>query len=387
MANSFSLWGSYVGNSQTIQYLKGLSRNRNLGQVYLFYGPEGVGKHTASIFLAASVICPNQGCGQCLDCKQIFQGINPNVFDISPEGNFLTIGQIREIQHELSLKSVAERVRFVIIDGADRLKMEAANALLKTIEEPPPKTVFLLLTSRPDLVLPTIISRSQRVIFRASSPEEVSKTLQINQKAEKEKAILAAKISGGLYGRALTYLNDEWQEKKRIFLLDILINIKEIDSLEIADRAEQLVKLIQKPAEVLKKKHKKEIAVYIDEMGGGDRSLIKRMELKQKRNQNKLINQGQEEIAQISFSWYRDLLAARNTAESSFFINMDYLSDLKKKAAVLNDSQSIKALETINKAREKFLFNVNVQLGIEALLLRLKQIEEQKPLQKIEEKF
>lgn len=376
MESDASFWAGYIGNPQTVRYLKKISKKENIGQVYLFEGPEGIGKHTASLYLAAAVICEHFGCGQCQDCKNIFKDVHPNLFDVSPEGNFITIDQIREIQHELSLKSFGEKERFVILDGVDHLKLEAANSLLKTIEEPPPRSIFILITSRPDLVLPTIISRSQGLLFRPAPLDKICVRLQEIFDKNEEEIKLATSISGGLYGRAFNYLQDDWRKDKRAFLIDTLINIDDMDSLELSERADKLAEIINKPVQGLKKKHSREAAAFMNELGKSDKRIAKRLELKLKRQINQMASQNQDEIAQILFTWYRDILALGNIKNKNLqIINIDFKKELQKKTVKLNNFQVIKAMEEINRTREIFLSNVNIQLGIEALLLRLKQIE------------
>ena len=190
-----------------------LRRALTLGKphhAYLFDGPEGIGKHTTALIFAQAFSCqrhPGEGCGQCESCRKISEGIHPDViaFEVrNEEGK--EKGQAeraRELIPRLAYAPHEGRVRVVIIDPAHELNGTAANILLKTLEEPPPRTHFVLITPVASSLLSTIRSRCQRLQFRPLDDEAVARWLVERRGIEAGTASSAAALSGGSLGRAL----------------------------------------------------------------------------------------------------------------------------------------------------------------------------------------
>lgn len=144
------------------------------GQTYLFVGPSGIGKKKVALGLAQALMCSqsNQGCGECSSCKKMAQGHHEGLKVISPDGAQIKVDQIRELLGFLNLQSLTN-YRVIIIDEAQNLNAAAANSLLKTLEEPPEKTLYFLISSSAASVLPTIRSRSRVVSFQPLSEAEL----------------------------------------------------------------------------------------------------------------------------------------------------------------------------------------------------------------------
>lgn len=180
----------------------------------LFAGEEGIGKEKAARAFVAALLCRNPGedgaCRSCPECRLLASSSHPNFLHIVPETPFLRIDEIRALQEELSLKAFSDRPRAAILCPADRMTPQAANALLKTLEEPPPATHLILVAHRAAGMMPTIVSRCQRIPFFPLSPEEAAGILSRHPDAGPSypPAVLrlAAAISGGSPGRALTLL-------------------------------------------------------------------------------------------------------------------------------------------------------------------------------------
>src|SRR5512139_3067856 len=179
----------------------------------LFAGEEGVGKEKAARAFVSALLCRAPGadgaCGACPDCRLLASGGHPNLLRIVPETHFLRIDEVRSLKEELSLKAFSDRPRVALLVPADRMTTQAANALLKTLEEPPPGTHLLLVAHRVSQVMPTIVSRCQRVPFFPLAAETVAEILAGLPEAAGRTggAIrLAALPSGGSPGRALAIL-------------------------------------------------------------------------------------------------------------------------------------------------------------------------------------
>jgi DNA polymerase-3 subunit delta' len=186
----------------------------------LFAGEEGVGKEMAARAFVSALLCRAPGsdgaCGACPDCRLLASGGHPNLLRIVPETQFLRIDEIRALKEELSLKAFSDRPRAAILVPADRMTPQAANALLKTLEEPPPGTHLLLVAHRVSQVMPTIVSRCQRIPFFPLPAETVGEVLAALPEADGRSGVeirLAAALSGGSPGRALAILPELADER------------------------------------------------------------------------------------------------------------------------------------------------------------------------------
>jgi DNA polymerase-3 subunit delta' len=174
----------------------------------LLAGPEGTGKRTAALHLAARLLCargPAAGpCGECAPCRHRAAGTAPDFLELTAgPGEEIRVDQVRELIRQSSLTPQESGRRVVLLDPAEALNPYAANALLKLLEEPPGAVHFLLISHRPDRLLPTIRSRCQAVAFRAVPVAELTPWLQERVAATPECAALAARLAGGAPGRAL----------------------------------------------------------------------------------------------------------------------------------------------------------------------------------------
>ncbi len=204
-------YDAVVGHEAAIARLRALARRRRVAHAYLFAGPPGVGKRLTALAFARTLLCESQGdraCEGCASCRRTARGTHRDLKIVRREEGKkeISIEQVRETIRELSF--VAEGPRAVVIDEAERMNEEAMNAFLKTFEEAPDRTVLILLTSAPSMILPTLRSRCQTLLFHALKEEEVLRILNLSTPEAK----LAAKLADGSAGRALELIEDlkEW---------------------------------------------------------------------------------------------------------------------------------------------------------------------------------
>jgi DNA polymerase-3 subunit delta' len=224
-----------VGQDKAVVFLSRSLDAGRLAHAYLFSGPRHVGKMTLAQNLAQAVNCDeeNRPCRNCRSCRRIASGIHPDVQVIGrgDEGSAetpkkeISIDQMRQLQHAASLKPYEGRYRVFIIDGAEHLSEEGANSLLKTLEEPAPHVILVLLTTDYDLLLPTIISRCQRVeLFPVPSPITEQALIE-HWGAAAEKAEVLARVCHGGIGWAISALNDDRLLQERAQKLERLISL------------------------------------------------------------------------------------------------------------------------------------------------------------------
>lgn len=191
-----------LGQEYALKLLMNALSYSRLAHAYLFTGPPGVGKALAARQFAKALYCTSglpDACDECVVCHKIEVENHPDVVEIAPDGATLRIEHIRTLQHRLSYRPYENQRITIILDGCEQLSTPAANALLKTLEEPPAHALLLLLTSNKTALPLTLVSRCQLVPFRALSPAHIRTLLQ-KQGVDVEAATLAATLSQGGMG-------------------------------------------------------------------------------------------------------------------------------------------------------------------------------------------
>jgi DNA polymerase-3 subunit delta' len=210
-----------IGHDEQRRRLAQAWKAGKLAHAYLFVGPNGVGKRTFARQFAQVLLCRNpnvdalEPCGECESCKPFEAGNHPDFFEISMESdrNEFRINVIRDFLPQLGLKPALSGERVAVIDDADLFSEEAANALLKTLEEPPPRSRLLLIASRMEGMLPTIRSRCQRIAFTSLSIDEAAEALLQSGLAESsDRAKSLAELSEGSLADVEQLADDEWRQ-------------------------------------------------------------------------------------------------------------------------------------------------------------------------------
>jgi DNA polymerase-3 subunit delta' len=213
-----------AGQPRAIDALQAALRSGAVHHAYLFAGPEGVGKELAAVGLAQALTCPEQpgtGCGTCGSCTRAARGLHPDVTWLMPEAERVERGlagrsdftgtpsreirveQIRELQERISLRGLESRRKVAIVVSAHTMNVQAQNAFLKTLEEPPAETTLILVAATMDRLLPTIRSRCGKVQFGPLPADFIAERVQKERKVDAPTARLAATMAGGSLGRAL----------------------------------------------------------------------------------------------------------------------------------------------------------------------------------------
>lgn len=248
------MFNKLVGNDNVKQTLKRLIAKGRVPNSLLFAGDEGVGKLQFALELARAFICtdPKDGeaCGVCAACsrvdafvipestdktkdefKKVFFGGHGDVGKIVTYKRTILVDAIRDLERNANFLPYEASARFFIVDDADKMNDEASNALLKTLEEPPPTTHIFLITSRPDSLLPTIRSRCQTLRFAPVAEDEIEKFLIEDRAFSHDEARLAARLSRGSIGRAVS-INIKKFRDQRERMLGVITN-----SIETGSRA------------------------------------------------------------------------------------------------------------------------------------------------------
>ncbi len=196
-------------------------KKRRLSHAYLFTGPEGVGKETTAWAFMFHLFCEKNSedpCGGCKSCKKLLKELHPDVLKIYPEKREITIDQIRSINSFIKYPPLEGNYRIVLIKPAEKMNLQASNALLKSLEEPPSYVIFILITENFTQLLPTIVSRSQVVRFRTLSSEVIKNFLMKKLSYEDKIAETLAEISQGSLGKAIEIMERGLIEELHAFV-------------------------------------------------------------------------------------------------------------------------------------------------------------------------
>lgn len=308
-----------------------------LHHAYLFAGPDGVGKALAARGLAQALLCAapradGDACGECGNCRRAAAGQHPDFHvlqrgakaDGSPEAT-IRIDQVRELQRALSFKSFEGARRVVIIAEAEKMNPSTANALLKTLEEPGAGTHFVLVSGAPHLLLPTIISRCQRVRFVPLSREAVARHLRAGAGLDAATADLVAGLAEGSIGRGLQLAASPL----------------------LAERA-KLIAHLDDPQGL------RDVAARLDTAE----------RLAQRREDLPL-------VFHLLRTWFRDVLLAREGLPDDRLVHRDLAERVRQRATDLPVDQILGRLELINDTERALEQQANARLALETLLLRL----------------
>ncbi len=322
-------WDSIIGHTLTIANLRAMLQADRMPHALLFAGPEGVGKMLTAGVLSAALLCESAAkpCGRCPSCRQFAQNNHPDFSLIRPEGASIRIEQIRALQHQVSLVPYLGDRRVVVIENSDKMTTQAANSLLKVLEEPPGHAVFILVTARRQMLLDTIISRCLTVGFQAQPWQDLLAALVAKGYPARE-AEVAVRLGNGKMGTALGLL--------------------EPDGLRVRDQAFTLV------------------AALTDTRGQALWTLPEELE--------KYTRQDVLELLHYVTLLLRDILVYRVNREQSLLFNIDLAGQLAEQALYWEETALLAAFGRIRQAERALTGNGNIRLVLEALLIHIMEM-------------
>jgi len=368
-----SVWKTLHG-SRAAEVLAAHVSSGDVAHAWLLLGPVGSGKRPAAIAMAAALNCsvePGVGCGTCSSCLRITRRRHPDVHHIVPEGPLIPVDVVREqVIPEASRSTFEGRAKVFIIEEADRMNDPAQNALLKTLEEPQPDTVFILLSDREEELLDTIRSRC-RVVRMEPVDEGTIVELLRKEGATEEHALLAARLSEGNLERArVLAFDDAAMERRGIWVGAVRRLTSASDALDVAAEIVAEAREASKAAEQQQKDEVTELAEALGEgrgTSGARNALAKRHKRELRRLEEEVLADALGSLA----SFYRDVLAARSGGEEGV-TNLDLLPEIRRWAeADVDEARLLAAAERCVRARASLTKNANVALTIESTLVEL----------------
>ena len=369
MADAFE---NILGQPQVREFLRASVASERVTHAYLFTGPAGSNKTMAAYALAQALLCPKgphgpRGgeCGACDICRRVKRKKHPDVRYFAPEGaGGYLVDQIRDIAADTVLAPIQADRKIYILDRVDLLGVQAANAFLKTLEEPPSDVVLILLGRTRESVLPTIVSRCQVVPFRHIPASEAAGILAQNTGASREKARIAIEACDGSITRGIEFLKSNERLAFRARVLEALALLRNADDWDLVGQAGELVVLAKAPLDVVRAAQEEELAENADFLA---KSAIRQIEARNKRQLTAKSLESLRQLTAIIRSWLRDVLAV--CAETpELVINVDARGAIEDAARATDEARVAAALSAVRRGDEAISYNVSPETCIDALL-------------------
>ncbi len=369
-----------LGQPQVRAFLRTSVRSSHVTHAYLFCGPAGSNKTTAAYALAQAIICPKgpdgpRGgmCGACDACGRIARRKHPDVRYYAPAGaSGYLVEQIREIIADVALAPIQAKRKVYILDRVDLLGTAAANAFLKTLEEPPDDVVLVLLGRTRESVLPTIVSRCQVVTFRHIPASEAAGIIRQNTGAPLDQARQAIEACGGSITGAVEFLSAPGNERLayRSEVLAIMASLARADDWDVICYARTLVEKSKAPLDEVRAAQEAELAENADFLA---KSAIRQIEARNKRQLSAKTAEYLRQTTAIIGSWLRDALAVcAGTPE--LVINTDAREAIDEAARATDEARLVAALKAVSETNRALSCNVSPETCLDALLFEVREV-------------
>jgi DNA polymerase-3 subunit delta' len=389
-----TVWSQVVGQANAVEVLSraagaaaAIVRGEaasGMTHAWLFTGPPGSGRSVAARAFAAALECETgKGCGECRGCRTTMAGTHADVRLVVPEGLSISVAEMRALVQTAARRPTGGRWQVVIIEDADRLTEGAANALLKAVEEPPARTVFLLCapSDHPDDVSVTIRSRCRVVSLRIPPADAIAEVLVARDGIEPQLAQWAASVCGGHVGRARRLATDEHTRERRAAVLRIPLGLRRPG--DVFTLADELVKAAESEASeqsVSRDEVEREALKTALGAGGtgkgtaaatrGTAGALKELERRQKsratRTQRDTLDLALVDLA----GFYRDVLVV-GSGSPAVLNHPDHAGDARTAAESWSPESTLRRLEAVLSCREALELNVKPRIAIEAMVTTL----------------
>ena len=321
-----------IGHEQIIEHLQNAIAMDKVSHAYIINGPDKSGKMMLAEAFAMTVQCEKGGrdaCLECHSCKQAIGRNQPDIIYVSHEKpNTISVDDIRtQVNNDIVIKPYSSRHKIYIIDEAEKMNVQAQNALLKTIEEPPAYAIILLLTTNADNFLPTILSRCVSLNIKAVPDETIQKYLMSNWQIPDYQAQICVAFAQGNVGKAIQLASSSDFNELKASVLQLVKRLHEIDLYELTEAVKQI------------SEYKLQINDYFD----------------------------------LMMVWYRDVLYFKATGDVNGLIFKDEVYDIKRRAEKSSYNGIEQIIEALQKAQLRLSANVNFDLVMELLLLTIQE--------------
>ena len=346
-----------------------------VSHAYLFVGAPGTGKLDAAWALAQALLCEKapkgaaSGCGACDACVRVARHTHPDVRLYQPESaTGYLIDQIRGLLGDVNLAPIRGSSKVYIIDRAEQLRANAANALLKTLEEPPSNVTFILLGTGTDIILPTIVSRCQCVPFRMLSTDESVSAVERATGLPAERCRMAVAVAGSP-ARAIEFLRSAERAGARRAMVSAIDSLAHADEADILASAKQVMEAVRAPLADVEEAQKAMLGQNSDYLSRG---ALKQLEERNRRELFARERSGMMEALASARSLLRDALLACEGAEGGA-VNTDAADVVGRLSSGLTVAAATRALDAVATAESRIERNVTPQLAVEVMLFDIRK--------------
>ncbi len=327
-------FNSIIGQKEAVEILEDEIEKDRMSHAYLFSAKEGTGKSKLAFEFAKASFCEEDGvdsCGSCINCRKMDHQNHPDfkIISVLEDKSAISIDQIRELKKEIAYKPYDSDHKIYVIEPAEKLTKQAANSLLKTLEEPPSFATIILLAEDSGKLLPTLVSRCQQIKLSSVSQQKI-KDLLLEADLNIEQAEIVSSAAAGSPGKALniTKIDNYFEHRQEIY--NFLKELKSKNTIEIFEITDKLSSLL-----------KSDFPCF-----------------------------------DLLSDWYRDIMMIKQDYLGAV-INKDYLEDLKELAAESNLKNIIKNLELIAQSEEYIERNIRAKLSLEVLFFKLRRPDQE----------
>ena len=374
-----SVWDDLVGQEPAVEVLRRAVEDPSaMTHAWLLTGPPGSGRSNAARAFAAALQCESHGCGTCHACTTVLSGAHPDVTLVATEGVFIRVDTTRPLV-ELAQRSPSQgRWRVIVVEDADRFNDQSANVLLKAVEEPPPRTVWLLCAPSPEDVLVTIRSRSRAVGLRVPPVDAVVELLVRRDGADPHVAQVAARAAQSHIGIARRLARDPQARAARASVLSLASRVRGVGDAVLA--AGELVETAQADAKAATEERdaaeRNELLRGMGAEGANTlppslRAQVRQLEEEQKRRATRAQRDVLDRAMVDLLSLYRDVLVVQLGADVDL-VNVEQEGDVRALAAGSTPEQTLRRMDAVGQARTRLAGNVAPLLAVEAMAIALR---------------
>jgi len=373
-----TVWSSLVGQRPMIEALSTAVAGHGMSQAWLFTGPPGSGRSNAAVAFAAALQCAQGGCGECHECRTVLAGSHADIKVVRTQKLSIGVDEVRELVRTAALAPVGRRWQILIVEDADRLTDGACNALLKAIEEPNDRTVWMLCAPTVEDLLPTIRSRCRLVTLSTPTTPEVAEFLVRTEGVPAALASYAARASQGHIGRAKALARDEATRNRRREVVSMPIRLTSLGA--CMNAAANLAEMAKEEADAItgdfdsREKADLDASYGVVERGRRPReyapaltALDKAQKTRAKRFVLDVVDRGLMDLVSV----YRDAIAM-GTGSHVELVNEEMRGEVVELARISSPEAHLQRIDRIFAAREQLLeFNVPVALALESMMVGL----------------
>jgi DNA polymerase-3 subunit delta' len=376
---SEGIWAELVGQEKLIAVLRRAvgGAAHAMTHAWLFVGPPGSGRSNAARAFAAALQCPDGGCGACNTCSTVLNGSHPDITLVRTEQLSIGVKELRELVLHAMISPAVGPYQIIVIEDADRITERGADALLKSLEEPAPRTVWLLCAPNPDEVIATIRSRCRLAELVTPSAAAISQLLQRRDGVDPQTAEFAARVSQGHIGRARALATDSQAQARRAEVLGLPARLTSLGSC-LQAAAELIAAANAEAAGITAELDAAELAELSAVLGlttgrakpRSAAAALKELEEQQKKRSTRLQRDCLDRVLTEFTSYYRDVLAQQLDAGTPA-INAEQSSAIAKLARSTTPEATLRKLQAILGCRRALMTNVAPLAAVESLLLSL----------------